>query len=272
MDPPSPTVRPGVPGRPSAPPKPVLPPKPGGAPGPAQPPIPRRPPPVAVLPPSLVSDDAAAPPVSPMPSNDNTPPVNDGTDAGDENPTPSAPTSSIVELSWPADNIYAQPDSPDLIVFDADDDLTGLPRIKYATLEKLIERVTYAKYPGTHIRRHLVPIQLPSSHHPSIHPFPWPHGHRASHLTLRFTLTTTVRIDSRALACLLFRKSTDPTFLQSFMLTYRSFTTPKDLLERLRDRYPSHRRFLRTWPLISLFLFASVLDDSHVARYRTLGH
>jgi len=105
-----------------------------------------------------------------MPSNDNTPPVNDGTDAGDENPTPSAPTSSIVELSWPADNIYAQPDSPDLIVFDADDDLTGLPRIKYATLEKLIERVTYAKYPGTHIRRHLAPIQLPSSHHPSIHP------------------------------------------------------------------------------------------------------
>ena len=52
-------------------------------------------------------------------------------------------------MEWPKTNPYAQPDSEDKIVYDADDELTNLPRIKYATLDKLIERVTFAKYPGT---------------------------------------------------------------------------------------------------------------------------
>jgi hypothetical protein len=77
-------------------------------------------------------------------------------EAGDEQPSASS-SSKIMPLSWPSDNVYARPDAPDSIVFDADDELTGLPRIKYATLEKLIERVTYAKYPGIPPLSHRAP-------------------------------------------------------------------------------------------------------------------
>eukprot|EP01094_Clydonella_sp_ATCC50884_P005879 TRINITY_DN1486_c0_g1_i1.p1 TRINITY_DN1486_c0_g1~~TRINITY_DN1486_c0_g1_i1.p1 ORF type:complete len:1136 (+),score=369.66 TRINITY_DN1486_c0_g1_i1:225-3632(+) len=117
-----------------------------------------------------------APPVPRRPPSTTEPPHLESSPQLQRAPSDAEPKRAIKPLQWPSSNPYAQPDAENQIIFDTDDELTGLPRIKYATLDKLIERVTYSKYP-------------------------------------------------------------DPNFLQSFMLTYRSFTSPKELLEKLIDRF-----------------------------------
>jgi hypothetical protein len=68
--------------------------------------------------------------------------------------------------------------------------------VKGATVVKLVERLTFEKYPGKYLAKYL--HSVPSA------------------LTSRYA---------------------DPDYLQSFLLTYRSFVSPTDLFEMLKVRF-----------------------------------
>jgi len=109
------------------------------------------------------------------------------------------------------------PDSEANILFTAESAQGPKPVVKAATLEKLVQRLTWEAYPGTVF--FFVALQ-------------WLHADGDVSVCVRLTPCGDGMFMS------------DPSFMNSFLLTYRSFTTSVELLQMLVLRYnvplPTH--------------------------------